>query len=117
MAVVCRSKRASDLAGRQLVNLIDDANPGPGFQSRANSARRGRSTHRAGHRQLALATPNTSCAFAGSGPELQDPVVAVSRASPTVAVAGCEPQRAIRCGDNGAQPSVLSDKQRFRIGQ
>ena len=52
-----------------------------------------------------------------SGPELQDTVVAVSRASPTVAVAGGEPQRAIRCGDDGAQSPVLSDKQRFRIGQ
>ena len=32
-----------------------------------------------------------SCSDAGSGPELQDPVVAVPRASPTVAVAGREP--------------------------
>jgi len=29
-----------DLADRQLVNLIDDADPGPGFRSRAISARR-----------------------------------------------------------------------------
>jgi len=29
-----------DLADRQLVNLIDDACPGPGFRSRAISARR-----------------------------------------------------------------------------
>jgi hypothetical protein len=123
VAVVYRSKRALDLADRQLVNLIDDADPGPGFRSRAISARRptpqlthvGTARLRwrpvtrqhfrnqigtleptarsecASSRQLAQAGPNTRCSDAGSGPELQDPVVAVPRASPTVAVAGREP--------------------------
>src|SRR6185312_9008340 len=31
--------------------------------------------------------------------------------------AGGEPQRAVRCGDNSAQSTVSSDKQRCRIGQ
>ena len=32
----------------------------------------------------------------GSGPELQDPVIVVAEAAPTVAVAGGEPERALR---------------------
>ena len=53
----------------------------------------------------------------GSGPELDDPVVAAARTAPTVPVAGGEPQRAVRRRDDGAQTAVLADKQRHRTAQ
>jgi hypothetical protein len=57
------------------------------------------------------------CRTVGSGPELEDPVVAVAGTAPTVAVAGGEPKRAVRCSNNCPQTPVLPDKQRRRSAQ
>ena len=56
MAVVYRSKRALDLADRQLVNLIDDACPGPASEAEPSADVDNSTVDARRHRAAALAT-------------------------------------------------------------
>jgi hypothetical protein len=87
-------------------------------QPRARGRRKCTEVHKAISLSRAVAcSRRVTIRLSGLRSELQDPIVAVARTFPAVAVAGGEPQSAVWCGNDGSQTPVLSDKQRCGLAE